>query len=75
MAAFGNWLASTPLGTALKAALGVVLSLILTEVSSGGIDFGHWQTWMYAALGAALPVIINALNGRDPRYGRGKAGA
>jgi len=69
VASFGNWLASSPLGTALKSALAVVLSLILTEVSTGGIDFSHWQTWAYAALGAALPVIVNALNGKDLRYG------
>ena len=74
VASFGTWLASSPLGTALKSALAVVLSLILTEVSTGALDFGNWQTWAYAALGAALPVLVNALNGSDPRYGRGKVG-
>jgi hypothetical protein len=65
----GNWIANSPLGGALKAALGVVLSMILVETTSGGIDFANWQTWLYAALGAALPVIINALNRSDSRYG------
>jgi len=66
---FGSWLASSPLGTALKSALAVVLSLVLDEVATGGINFGHWQTWLYAALGAALPVVINSLNKKDLRYG------
>jgi hypothetical protein len=70
MGSFAKWLATTPLGTALKAALGVALSLILTEISSGGIDFAHWSVWAYAALGAALPVVINWANSSDSRYGR-----
>jgi len=45
---------------------------MLTEISTGAIDFANWQTWIYAALGAALPILINALNPRDARYGRGK---
>ena len=72
VASFGSWLASSPLGTALKSAVAVVLSLMLTEISTGAIDFANWQTWIYAALGAALPILINALNPRDVRYGRGK---
>lgn len=72
MNAVGTWLASTPLGTAVKSAIAVLLTLALADwASAGAISFGNWQTWLIAALGAALPVVVNWLNGADARYGRG----
>jgi hypothetical protein len=69
---FGTWLATTPLGTAVKAGLAVMLTLIATDwVTDGVIAFDHWQTWLIAGVATAVPVVVNWLNGKDPRYGNG----
>ena len=73
MQAFGTWLAASPWGTALKSAVAVVLTLAFADWStSGSISFANWQTWVIAAVGTALPVVVNAVNPHDPRYGRGQ---
>jgi hypothetical protein len=72
---FGTWLATTPLGTALKAAVAVVLTLGVADwVGAGSISLTNWQTWIIAGIGSAAPVIVNWLNSSDARYGRGSAG-
>jgi hypothetical protein len=69
---FNAWLATTPLGSALKVFLGVLLgAALLTWTSEGVISFDEWQTWVIGALAIAVPIIINALNPADPRYGKG----
>jgi len=74
MKQFGAWLAASPWGTALKSAIAVVLTLALADwTTSGSISFGKWQTWLIAAFATAVPVIVNALNSADTRYGRGSA--
>ena len=73
MEGFLTWLASSPLGSALKVFLGFVLSAaLLTWTQNGEISFDSWQTWIIGALGISLPIIINVLNPDDPRYGRVK---
>jgi hypothetical protein len=72
MNGFTTWLATTPLGSALKVFLGVLLgAVLLTWTSEGVISFDHWQTWVIGALAVAVPIIINALNPADTRYGKG----
>ena len=67
----GEWLAATPLGSAFKVFLGVLLAAaLLTWTQEGQISFDHWQTWVIGALAVALPVIINFLNPSDTRYGK-----
>jgi hypothetical protein len=61
---FGIWLADSPLGGMFKAALGAVLVWTLDNVSSFNLS-----PVVIVALGAALPVAINYLNGMDMRYG------
>ena len=62
----GKWLAVTWEGTVTKSLLGALLGA-----------FGSWLATsqvhpLIIALGAAaVPVLINALNGSDPRYGKG----
>lgn len=69
-----TWLATTPLGTALKTFVAVVLSLAVADfVSSNTVDLAHWQTWIVAGLASAIPVVVNWINPSDPRYGRGSA--
>lgn len=64
MQSFGIWLADSPLGGMFKAALGAVLVWTLDNVASFDLS-----PVVVVALGAALPVAINYLNGMDMRYG------
>jgi len=65
-----EWLAGTPLGTALKTFVAVLLAAVVGDwASSGAISLGNWQTWVIAALASALPVVVNWLNPADGRYG------
>lgn len=61
---FGIWLADSPFGGMLKAALGAVLVYVLDNVASFNL-----APVVIVALGAALPVAINYVNGMDLRYG------
>lgn len=73
MTSIGNWLATTPLGSAAKVFLGVLLAaVLLTWTSEGQISFDHWQTWIIGAIAIAVPPLINWLNPADVRYGKGK---
>lgn len=60
----GIWLADSPFGGMFKAALGAVLVYVLDNVTS--LDLAPV---VVIALGAALPVAINYVNGMDLRYG------
>ena len=61
----GIWLADSPLGGMFKAGLGAVLVYVLDNVASFNLD-----PILIVALGAALPVAINYVNGMDTRYGK-----
>lgn len=72
MTGFAQWLAATPLGTALKAFIAIILTLALVDWQTrGAIDLANWQAWVLAGLASALPVITNYLNPADGRYGKG----
>ena len=67
----GDWLATTPLGSAFKVFCGALVAAVLfTWTQEGAISWDHWQTWLIGALGIATPVAINWLNPADGRYGR-----
>ena len=67
-----EWLATSPYATALKSFVVAVLSLAVADfVSAGRFDITNWQTWLIAALASTLPVLVNAINPKDTRYGRG----
>lgn len=68
MEKFATWLAQSPVATVLKIAAAAGIGALIDYASTSTID----PLWV--ALAAAVgPVIINALNPQDPRYGRGKA--
>ena len=63
----GKWLATSPEATFLKIALGAALGALLSWLMSAQVHP------LIVGIGAAvIPVAINYLNGRDPRYGVGK---
>lgn len=65
MRKFQIWLADSPLGGAAKAASGAVLVWLLDNVQS--LDL---PPVAQVAIIAALPVLINAVNPADYRYGK-----
>lgn len=65
MTEFLNWLARSPIAGAAKVAAGAVLVWLLDNVTDLGL-----HPIAQVALIAAVPVLINAVNPQDPRYGR-----
>ena len=60
-----QWLATSPLGSAAKVAAGAVLVWMIDNVTDLGV-----HPMVQVAIIAAFPVLVNALNPEDPRYGR-----
>lgn len=61
----GRWLADTWEGTVVKVALGAALGALGSWLMTADVHP------LIVAIGAAvIPVLVNALNGQDPRYGR-----
>jgi hypothetical protein len=61
----GKWLADTWEGSVVKIALGAALGALGSYLATSDVHP------LIVAVGAAvIPVLINTLNGQDPRYGR-----
>jgi len=60
-----HWLASTWEGSILKIATGAALGALLSWLATADV-----HPLIVAVSAAVIPVIINALNGEDTRYGR-----
>lgn len=58
-------LAATPYGTAAKVAVGAMLVWVIDNVTDLGL-----HPVIQVAIVAAFPVLVNAVNPADPRYGR-----
>lgn len=68
-----DWLATSPLASALKVFVAIVLTAAVADFANvGSLTLANWQTWVIMGLGSAVPVIVNWLNPADTRYGRGK---
>ena len=69
---FQEWLATSPLASAARVFVAIILTLAVADwVSSGSINFGAWQTWLISAIAACLPTITRWLNPADIEFGRG----
>ena len=60
-----HWLASTWEGSIVKIAAGAGLGAVLSWLATADV-----HPLIVAVSAAVIPVIINALNGDDTRYGR-----
>ncbi len=70
---FKTWLATSATGGLFKNAVAVVLAGFLADLTNAvPINFAEFKTYLVAAAIAVIPVIINALNSNDPRYGVNK---
>ena len=64
MEKLGTFLATHPLGGAIKAASGAVLVWALDNIASFNLP-----AYVQVAIIAALPIVINYVNPADERYG------
>jgi len=60
-----HWLATTWEGSIVKIATGAALGALLSWLATADV-----HPLIVAVSAAIIPVIINALNGEDTRYGR-----
>ena len=69
---FNAWLAQTPLGSALKTFIAIVLGTMIADwISGGAVNLNHWQAWLIAGAASSVPPIIDWLNPQDNRFGNG----
>jgi hypothetical protein len=61
----GTWLATTWEGSIVKIALGAALGALASWIATADV-----HPLIVAITAAVVPVLINALNRQDPRYGR-----
>lgn len=66
----GNFL-NTVFGSYLKVLVAALLTIIATELMNGKTIFDlDWKYLVNATVLSALPILINWLNPKDPRYGK-----
>lgn len=65
MNSFDTWLATSPTASFLKIALSGLLGALGSYVATNEV---HPLVVIISA--AVIPVVVNWLNGQDPRYGR-----
>lgn len=64
---------TTPLGSALRVFVGVVLGYLVLDLRNDGkisVSVDDLNTWIAAALVVAVPLLIAAVNPADLRWGR-----
>ena len=62
-----EWFAKSPIASALRVFVAVVLAMVAADWTDGGvISFDKWQTWVIAGVAACIPVIVRWLNPADP---------
>lgn len=66
MSTFEEWLATSPLASVLKIALGAALGAVMSWAATAEI-----HPLAVAVIAAVCPVVINWVNPQDYRYGRG----
>lgn len=72
MPTFADWFARSPLASALRVFVAVVVTMALAQwTATGTFDFAAWQTWVIAALASAVPAALRWLNPQDVEFGRG----
>lgn len=75
-----TWLNESEIGQAvfsyIKVFVAVVLGLFMADGADiFAVDSTDLRTWLAAGLAAVLPVLVNALNHNDGRYGTGASEA
>lgn len=72
METFQAWYARSPLASALRVFVSIILAAAIADWSTKGvIDLAAWQTWVIAGAVSVLPTITRALNPADAQFGAG----
>jgi hypothetical protein len=67
---FLEWFAASPIASFFRVFIATVLTLAVAEfVQVGYFDLSKWESWLIAALAAAIPPILRWLNPADTAYG------
>lgn len=63
---FYAWFATSPLASAIRTFVAIVLFSMVNEFARlGAFDVSKWETWCIAGLVAAVPPILRWLNPAD----------
>ncbi len=63
---FLGWFADSPLAAFLRVFAATVITLAVAEfVRVGSFSVGNWESWLIAALAAAIPPVLRWLNPAD----------
>jgi membrane associated rhomboid family serine protease len=66
-----KWLATSPVGGAVKMAFGFFVAYLAMEYSAHqNFDNVSWKAAAEAVVGGVVVVMFNSLNGQDNRYGK-----
>lgn len=65
---------NSPLGSLIKVLIAVMLGHMLIEIQQGKTFFQvihktNWDNYLTIVVTSLIPVVINYVNGKDPRYG------
>lgn len=73
MKSFWTWFAKSPIASALRVFVAIVLAQMVAEWARvGDFDFSNYKSWLISALVAAVPTILRWINPEDPMFGTGK---
>jgi hypothetical protein len=64
---------TTPIGSALRVLVGVVLGYLVLDLSADktiSVGLDEVTTWIAAGLVVAVPILIAAVNPADTRFGK-----
>lgn len=58
--------------TVLRVFIGTILAALIADMANlMNLNWADWKPVVFSAISAAVVVILNALNWKDPRYGLG----
>lgn len=61
-----KWFATSPIASFLRHFLAIVIASAVAEFAKvGAFDFSNWESWLIAALVAAVPPFLRYLNPVD----------
>ena len=71
MNTFWTWFARSPIASALRVFVAVVLGQMVAEWARvGDFDFTNYKLWLITALVASIPTVLRWLNPEDKMIGK-----
>jgi hypothetical protein len=70
---FWTWFAQSPMASALRVFVAIVIGQMVAEWARvGDIQFTNYKSWVITALVAAIPTVLRWINPQDKAFGPGK---